>query len=125
LCKKVGHDDSYCFNNPDNLNNWLLKTKAKSTVAINEVSVHSQGGIIGKQQVGRSGGTIHGGTYPKPTRCYICQAQEHLMWQCLWTEKFQKLMANHMSGKLDIRVNGVEIEELKGVDVDVALTRAQ
>jgi hypothetical protein len=30
-----------------------------------------------------------------------------------------------MSGKLDIRVNGVEIEELKGVDVDVALTRAQ
>jgi hypothetical protein len=60
LCKKVGHDDSYCFNNPDNLNNWLLKTKAKSTVAINEVSVHSQGGIIGKQQVGRSGGTIKG-----------------------------------------------------------------
>jgi hypothetical protein len=27
-----------------------------------------------------------------------------------------------MSGKLDVGVNGVEIEELKGADVDVALT---
>jgi hypothetical protein len=34
-------------------------------------------------------------------------------------------MANHMSGKPDVGVNGVVIEELKGADVDVALTRAQ
>jgi hypothetical protein len=30
LCKRVGHDDSYCFNNPDNPNNRLPKTEAKA-----------------------------------------------------------------------------------------------
>jgi hypothetical protein len=40
-------------------------------------------------------------------------------------ERFQKFMANHMSGKPNVGVNGVEIEELNGADVDVALIRAQ
>jgi hypothetical protein len=30
-----------------------------------------------------------------------------------------------MLGKFDVGVNGVEIEELKAIDVDVARTRAQ
>lgn len=47
LCKKVGDDDAYCFNNPNNPNNRLSKTKAKGIVAINEVSVHSQGRNVG------------------------------------------------------------------------------
>jgi hypothetical protein len=34
-------------------------------------------------------------------------------------------MANLMSDKPNVEVNGVVIEELKGADVDVALTRAQ
>jgi hypothetical protein len=34
-------------------------------------------------------------------------------------------MANHMSGKPDVGVNGVEIEELKDANIDVALTQAQ
>jgi hypothetical protein len=34
-------------------------------------------------------------------------------------------MANYMLGKFDVGVNGVEIEELKAIDVDVARTRAQ
>jgi hypothetical protein len=41
LCRKVGHDDAYCFNNHDNPNNRLSKTEAKGTVAVNEVSIHS------------------------------------------------------------------------------------
>jgi hypothetical protein len=49
LCKKVGHDDAYCFNNPHNPNNWLSKTEAKDIVTVNEVSVHSQGGNASKQ----------------------------------------------------------------------------
>jgi hypothetical protein len=44
------------------------------------------------------------------------------MGQCPWKENFQKFMANYMLSKLDVGVNGVEIEELKDVDVDVALT---
>lgn len=79
LCKKFGHDDAYCFNNLDNLNNWLSKTKAKGMVAINEVSVHFQGGNARKQQVRRSKGTTHGGTYQRPIGCYIYQALEYLM----------------------------------------------
>jgi hypothetical protein len=47
LYKKVGHDNSYCFNNLDNPNNRLPKTEAKGTVAVNEVSVHYQGGNAG------------------------------------------------------------------------------
>jgi hypothetical protein len=125
LCKKVGHDDSYYFNNPDNPNNRLPKTEAKNMVVVNEDSVHSQGGITRKQQVERFGGTTHGETYPRPTRCHIYQAPEHLIGQCPWKERLQKFMANHMSCKLDVGINGMEIEELKGVDVDVALTRAQ
>jgi hypothetical protein len=34
-------------------------------------------------------------------------------------------MANVMSGKPDVGINGAVNEELKGVDLDVALTRAQ
>jgi hypothetical protein len=34
-------------------------------------------------------------------------------------------MVNHMSGKLDVEVNGMVIEELKDADVDVAPTWAQ
>jgi hypothetical protein len=34
-------------------------------------------------------------------------------------------MANHMSGKPDVGVNSVEIEELKSADVDVSLTWTQ
>jgi hypothetical protein len=34
-------------------------------------------------------------------------------------------MANHVLDKPDVEVNGVVIEELKGADVDVALTQAQ
>jgi hypothetical protein len=41
FCRKVGHDDAYCFNNPNNPNNQLSKTEAKGTVAVNEVLVHS------------------------------------------------------------------------------------
>jgi hypothetical protein len=33
-------------------------------------------------------------------------------------------MANHTLGKPDVEVNGVVIEELKGTNVDVALTQA-
>jgi hypothetical protein len=40
LCKRVGHDDSYYFNNPDNPNNRLPKIETQGTVANNEVSVH-------------------------------------------------------------------------------------
>jgi hypothetical protein len=48
LFKRVGHDDSYCFNNPDNPNNRLPKTEANGTVIVNEVSVHSQGHNVGQ-----------------------------------------------------------------------------
>lgn len=48
LYKKFGHNDAYCFNNPDNPNNRLPKTKAKGMVAFNEVLVHSQGDNAGK-----------------------------------------------------------------------------
>jgi hypothetical protein len=60
-------------------NNRLSKIEAKAAVAINEISVHSQGGNAGKQQAGRFGGATHGGTYPKPTGCHICQAPDHLL----------------------------------------------
>jgi hypothetical protein len=63
-CKKFGHDDAYCFNNLDNPNNQLPKTKAKDMVAVDEASTHSIGGNIGKQQVRRA--------YPRPTGCHIC-----------------------------------------------------
>ena len=33
LCKKFGHGDSYCFNNPDIPNNWLSKILAKGIVS--------------------------------------------------------------------------------------------
>lgn len=49
LCKRVGHDDSYCFNNLENPNNQLSKTEAKSMVIVNEVSIHSQGCNVGQQ----------------------------------------------------------------------------
>jgi hypothetical protein len=75
--------------------------------------------------VGRSGSTTHGGTYPRPTGCHIYEAPYHLMGQCPWKGRFQKFMANHMSSKPDVGINGVVIEELKGANVDVALTRAQ
>ena len=34
-------------------------------------------------------------------------------------------MANHVSSKLDVEFNGMVIEELKNVDMDVVLTQAQ
>jgi hypothetical protein len=80
--KQFGHDDAYCFNNLDNPNNRLSKTEAKGAVAVNEISVHSQGGNVGKQQAGRFGRTTKGGIYPRPTGCHICQASDHLMEQC-------------------------------------------
>jgi hypothetical protein len=52
----------------------------------------------------------------------MCQVPDHLVGQYPWKERCQKFMANHMSAKPDVGVNGVVIEELKGVDVDVALT---
>jgi hypothetical protein len=94
-------------------------------VAVNEILVHSHGGNAGKQQAGRFGGTTHGGTYPRPTWCHICQAPDHLLEQCPWPERFQKYMENHVSNKPDVEVNGMVIEELKDADVDVALTQAQ
>jgi hypothetical protein len=72
--------------------------------------------------VGRSGSTTHCGIYPRPTGCHMCQVPDHLVGQYPWKERCQKFMANHMSAKPDVGVNGVVIEELKGVDVDVALT---
>ena len=73
----------------------------------------------------RFGSTTYCGTYPRPTRCCICQAPDHQMGQCHWKERFQKFMANLMSDKPNVGVNGVVIEELKGADVDVAFTRVQ
>jgi hypothetical protein len=71
LYKKVGHDDAYCFNNRDNPNNRLPKNEAKGTLVVNEVSIHSQGGNASNQQVGRFGGSTHGGAYFRPTWCHI------------------------------------------------------
>jgi hypothetical protein len=47
------------------------------------------------------------------------------MERCPWKAKFEKFMANYLSVKSNVGINGVVIEELKGANVNVALIQVQ
>ena len=123
VCKKFGHEDKYCFVNPDNPNNRLPRTDGKPTVGVHEVSATQPISGPGRPVSSRTGGYQNSGA-GRIDGCFLCLGTDHQMRNCHLRLKFQQMLAAEKQRTNSVGVNSVELQELDDLEVATILTRA-